>query len=313
MEIFEVTAGQFSQAIQTPYHVFGMAAFNEINRNKADEVFYLLFKEGKYRLGIVAGSKNKILKSPFSAPFGGFLYVSEDVRLQYIEESVNVLAEWAAARGFVSIGITLPPAFYNHSFITKQVNCLWRSGFVFSAIEINYSFDVLKIGDSYQEKIWRNARKNLRISLDAGFKLEIATDDGRRQTAYEIIAANRQHRGFPLHMTADQVMETIKVIQADFFLVKNPQETPVASAIVFHVTEKIVQVVYWGDLPGYSELKPMNFLSFSLLEHYKSSGKEFIDIGHSTENSVPNYGLCEFKESIGCSLNPRYTMIKSLI
>jgi len=313
MEIFEVTADQFSQAVQAPYHVFGKAGFNEINRNKADDVLYLLFKEGKYRLGIVAGSKNKVLKSPFSAPFGGFLYISEDVRLQYVEESINMLVEWAAAKGFVSIEMTLPPAFYNHSFITKQVNCLWRMGFVFSAIEINYSFDVLKIGDSYQEKIWRNARKNLRISLDAGFKLEIAAGDHQRRTAYEIIAANREHRGFPLHMTLNQVMETIRVIEADFFLVKNLQETPVASAIVFYVSEKIVQVVYWGDLPGYSELKPMNFLSYSLLEHYKSAGMDFIDIGHSTENSVPNYGLCEFKESIGCSLNPRYTMIKSLI
>ena len=39
----------------------------------------------------------------------------------------------------------------------------------------------------------------------------------------------------------------------------------------------------------------------------------FIDIGHSTVDSVPNHGLCEFKESIGCSiglLNEYYKDIK---
>jgi len=38
----------------------------------------------------------------------------------------------------------------------------------------------------------------------------------------------------------------------------------------------------------------------------------YIDIGPSTENSIPNYGLCEFKESIGCDISPKYTFYKYL-
>jgi lipid II:glycine glycyltransferase (peptidoglycan interpeptide bridge formation enzyme) len=78
---------------------------------------------------------------------------------------------------------------------------------------------------------------------------------------------------------------------------------PVAAAVVFYVAHQIAQVIYWGDLPKFSEHKTMNFLSYSLFKYYSENGIAMIDIGSSTEDSVPNYGLCEFKESIGCDLN----------
>jgi len=54
----------------------------------------------------------------------------------------------------------------------------------------------------------------------------------------------------------------------------------------------------------------MNFLSFNVFNYYKDLGIEIIDIGHSTEDSIPNNGLCEFKESIGCSIGILYEFYK---
>jgi lipid II:glycine glycyltransferase (peptidoglycan interpeptide bridge formation enzyme) len=110
-------------------------------------------------------------------------------------------------------------------------------------------------------------------------------------------------------MTWGQILETTSVIQADFFLAKNSMQQDIASAIVFHVREReIVQVIYWGDKPEYSEHKTMNYLSFKVFEYYKHAGFKYVDIGPSSENSLPNYGLCEFKESIGCFISPKITM-----
>ncbi len=119
--------------------------------------------------------------------------------------------------------------------------------------------------------------------------------------AYEVIAQNRSERGFPLRLTFEQLQETGTIIPIDYFLVSNP-ENNVAAAIVFHLSKTIVRVVYWGDLPKFSELKTMNFLSYNVFQYYKEIQIPFIDIGHSTVDSVPNHGLCEFKESIGCSI-----------
>ncbi len=312
MEILEVNAKEYAGVISKPFHVFGTAGFNDLNKAKCDEVFYLLFREGKYRLGIVGGIRENAFYSPFSAPFGGFSFISGDIRLQYIEEAIKKLINWSENKRLTTVIITLPPPIYQESFISKQVNCFLRAGVDISASDLNYSFNLENFNEDYSKKIWYNARKNLKIALDSGLKfLECETDE-EKFLAYDIIRKNREIRGFPLHMSWEQVYETVKLIPSNFFLVYTDDQLPTASAIVFHVSEEVVQVVYWGDLSGYSELKPMNFLAFKVFEYYKAEGKRIVDIGPSTENSVPNYGLCEFKESMGCEVETKFKFIRKL-
>ena len=126
-----------------------------------------------------------------------------------------------------------------------------------------------------------------------------------------MIAQNRNERGFPLRLSWEQLEATSTVIPIDFFLVKHATHT-LGAAIVFHVAPSIVRIVYWGDLPEFSEYKTMNFLSFQVFSYYKKQDIRMIDIGHSTVDSVPNNGLCEFKESIGCSIGLLYEFYKEL-
>ena len=62
----------------------------------------------------------------------------------------------------------------------------------------------------------------------------------------------------------------------------------------------------------FSEFKTMNFLSYEVFKYYKENGIKVVDIGPSTEDSIPNHGLCEFKESIGCDLSPKYSFYKKI-
>jgi hypothetical protein len=312
MEILEVSYNEYAEVIRAPYHVFGSADFNYLNRNKCDEVFFILFRDGKYRLGIIGGIRDKAFVSPISAPFGGYSFISDDIRLQYIEEATKLLENWAVRKQFTSISMTLPPSIYGSSFIAKQFNCLWRQGFNVAESDLNYSFQLEDLNDTYLDRIWYNARKNLRISTNSGLEYIKCISQKEKELAYDIIRKNRESRGYPLRMTWEQVSDTIQIINADFFLINNIDHTPIASAIIFHVSESVVQVIYWGDLPGHTESKPMNFLSFKVFEYYKSEGKRVVDIGPSTEHSLPNYGLCEFKEGIGCRIDPKYMLIKKL-
>ncbi len=312
MEILEVSKKDYNEVIRVPYYIYGSAAFNDLNKNKCDDVFYLLFREGKYRLGIIGGCRDRIFYSPFSAPFGGYSFVAEDVRLQYIEEAITLLDQWAIKKDLISISITLPPAIYGGSFISKQVNCLWRHNFKVAEIDLNYSYDLGNFNDRYSEQIWHNARKNLNISMNAGLEFIKCKNDDEKRLAYDIISKNREGRGYPLRMSWEQVKNTSGLVEADFFMVNVEKQLPVASAIIFHINNSIVQVIYWGDLQGHSEIKPMNFISYKVFEYYKSIGVKLVDIGPSTQHSVPNYGLCEFKEGIGCRIDPKYTLIKKL-
>jgi len=312
MEILEVSAATYAEIIPTPYHIFGSAAFNELNKDKCDSVYYLLFKDSKYRLGLIAGTRHDVFYSPFSAPFGGFSFLSSDIRLQAIDEALDLLKNWATEKKFKSINITLPPSIYKESFIAKQTNCLFRKDYETNKVDLNYSFHLDDFDENYPNNIWYNARKNLKIARNSGLTFEKCISDDKKKQAYEIIRLNRDARGFPLRMTWQQVTETTNIMPADFFVVKNDQQLPIASAVIFHVSEAVMQIVYWGDLPEFAGLKTMNFLSCKVFEYYKSVDKKIVDIGPSSENSLPNYGLAEFKEGIGCHIEPKFTFIQKL-
>lgn len=102
-------------------------------------------------------------------------------------------------------------------------------------------------------------------------------------------------------MSWEQVQETIQITEHDIFLL-NKKGKDVAAAIVFCVNKDVYQVIYWGDIDGYSEERPMNLLAENVYEFYQQKGIQVLDIGPSTENGVPNYGLRDFKESIGVSV-----------
>jgi len=310
MEILEVNTEQYAGFFAKPSHFFNSAAFGSLNAYKCEQVFYLVFKDSKVRLGIVFGVRNNKLHSPFSAPFGGFEAASEDIRLSQIDAALKVLETWAGDKGFEGIKIVPPPFFYNQNFLHKIDNCLFRAGFEKANIELNYQFPTTKYDENYETTIWYNARKNLKRALQSGLTFEKLESENAKE-AYDVIAQNRKERGFPLRMTWEQLSETTAIINADFFLAKKDNEN-IGAAVVFYVAEKTVQVIYWGDLPQFSEYKTMNFLSYNIFKHYKEAGIAMIDIGPSTEDSIPNYGLCEFKESIGCDINIKTEYFKKL-
>lgn len=310
MEILELTSEEYSKIFPQTYHVYNSASFSQLNKYKVEKVHYLIFKDNKVRLGIVLGESKNNLLTPFSAPFGGFQYLYEDVKISQIEASIDLLDAWAVKKNIASLKVVLPPSVYHKSFITKQFNCLLRADYKLLFSDINHYFDLNIFDEEYLSGIWHNARKNYKRSLLYNLEF-IKVQKNDFKTAYEIIAKNRLQRGFPLRMALHQVEQTAEVISMDAFMVVC-NDSPIAAAIVSHVTKRIVQVVYWGDLPEYSDYKTMNFLSYNIFKFYHDKGFDIVDIGPSTEDGIPNYGLCEFKESIGCMLSNKFSLLKLL-
>lgn len=310
MEILEVTPEVFDQTFPRLNHIFNSGAFSKLNESRFEKVYYLVFRDTKTRLGIILGLRDQVLLSPFSATFGGFEFVSDDVKLYQIDAALESLIAWASLQKCIGIKMILPPFFYQEDFLAKVTNCIYRAGFETQNIELNYHFQTANLSDTYEQDIWYNAKKNLKKANSFGLIFE-KLDIKNGKLAYDVIAQNRAERGFPLRLTWEQLMQTNSVIPMDFFLVKTENDN-IGAAIVYHMTSSIVRVIYWGDLPQFSEYKTMNFLSFQLFKYYKEQGIEILDIGHSTVDSVPNNGLCEFKESIGCSIGLLYEFYKKL-
>lgn len=312
MEIIEVDAKTFGEIIPEPFTVFGSAPFAELNSHKVDKVLYLLFREGKYRLGLTGGIQGNTFNSPFSAPYGGLTYINDSIKIPYIDSALQILTRWANESQFTEINITLPPSIYAESFISKQTNALYRAGYTLKKVDLNYSFPLQKFDNIYLKNIWGNARNKIQIALRQELQIKKCESIEEIQKAYDLIRLNREAKGYTLHMSWKDIMETIKLIPADVFLVCDYANKPLASSFVFNVSDEIVQIIYWGDIPDPSEIKTMNFLAYKLFEYYKKKGKKIIDLGPSTDKSIPNIGLGIFKESIGCEVQTKMQFQKHI-
>ena len=307
MEIFESTFAEYKTVFTSNYHVFNTAEFNNLNQDKCTEVKYLIFKDSKFRLGLIAGVRNGYLLSPFSSPFGGFSFMKQDVQIDAIEKAVSLLEDYAKQNDFKGIKIALPPLFYSESFLSKVINVLYRCDFTLFNLDLDFYLPLFKVSN-YADNIWYNAKKNLKISQKQEFLFSKCTIDDLEEV-YDVIKKNREAKGKPLNMSLASVLATTDIIDTDLFVVRK-DNVAVASAIVFNCTDTILYVPFWGDIPGYGTQKPMNYLTYKIFEYYFNLGKKIVHIGISTEESQPNYGLCEFKESLGCEITPKLTFTK---
>lgn len=310
MKIQEISADEYRSFLEYRGVAFMSAEFNELNKYKADEVIYLLFEDSKPRFVLCFGIKSNEMLCPYSAPFGMLVPLRESTSLEYFDLAVKEIDNYASCKGIGYIKMILPPFFYDEDNISMLVWALYSNGYSIKNIDLNYQFCLDDIDtDEYKNTIQHNARKNLRIGLQAGLTLERCSAEEECKEAYDIIRLNRESKGFPLRMTYEQVSETVKIIENDFFIVRK-NGTGIASAIIFHISPETAQVIYWGDIPGYSQDKPVNYLSYNLIEYYKKRGFKYLDIGPSTEHGVPNFGLCNFKQSIGCTISNKFTFEK---
>lgn len=311
MQVFEVPVEEYSRVISNPYHIYGSGIFNNLNKDKTDSLHYLLFKNTKYRLGIVGAFVDKRFVSPFSAPHGGFMFTSSKIKLEFIDDAIKSLIEWVAEKGGKSIKIGLPPSIYDESFISKQTNAFFRHQFTIDHLDLNYAFNTSDFNENYIQNMFHNARKALKIANKNNLIFKHCEDQTSRRLAFDVIRENRVSRGFPLRMTWEQLNNSANTLKSDFFLVLNSDNEAVSSAVVFFLSAEVVQVIYWGDRPGFTHIKPMNFITYKIFEYYSDKVK-WLDIGISTDQTTPNFGLCDFKESIGCKVQTKLILIREM-
>lgn len=295
MEVREVTAREYGAYFTGRPHIYNSTAFATLNEHKVEAVRYLLLCDSKVRFGIIIGDG----RSPFSAPFGGLDY-NRGQGFEQVDEAIVALKEYLGS----PIRITLPPPCYGGTMVTMMVSSLLRYGRLVHA-DVNYHFVTDDI-TTYEEALDSNGKNKLRQSIEHFGNDEDAFLVAEAARAYEVIRRNREEHHYPLRMTLEEVVKTTAIIPADFFVLTHGGQD-VAAAQVFHVAEGIAQVIYWGDVHAYSHLRPMNYLAYRLFQYYHECGIGIVDVGPATEGGTPNYGLCAFKQSIGCRASLKYT------
>jgi hypothetical protein len=303
MMLIEVDSRTYKQYFPTNPHVFISEQFIELNKSKVEGIVRLIENCQKPSLGLIAGIRDGVLFSPFSAPFGGFHFLKQNIYISEIDNFINSLKGYIAERGFKKIELVLPPDIYHSTFNAKTINSLIRNQFECSIPEITNWIDLRQFNGSFTQ---RNSREYYQQAVRKGLIFSIVNDDGEKSDVFELILKNRERFGRPIYMSLKDIYETGKFSTVDYFKVNTLDGKLVASAIFYQNHPDICFAVFWGDNEDGRPARAMDYLAFNLWTYYKNLGYKYMDLGISTEAGIPNEGLLRFKETHEASSSLRY-------
>jgi hypothetical protein len=311
MTIEEINSSEYAKIFVNPYIPFNSVAFNELNRHKCDKLVFLFFHDGNKKLGLIGGIKDNGFLSPFSAPFSSFSSQDNNIKLNYILDAGLLLEEYLHKQNLNYIKFVLPSCFYNEHFISKLIFCFIRNNYSVKA-EVEHYFLVKEYTKFGEDSADKDLRYKIRTAIKNNLALVKANTINEYRLAYEILVINKKSKNRSVSLGFDNLLEMTKLVEVDFFLVFY-QSIAIASAVVYNNTPKISQIIHWGDIPEYSRYYPMNFLAWKIFLYYYEKQYDVVDLGTAMSGCEPNYGLCNFKESIGCTASLKFTFIKNLI
>ena len=242
--LIEVNAKTYKQYFSVNPHPYVSETFIELNKRKVDRVVRLIDDRNNVAIGLVAGIKDGVLKSPFSAPFGGFHFRHNRLYVSVIEHFMSLLKSYVVSLGLKKVEITLPPDIYHHSFNTKMIITLLRSDFSMAPLEITNWVNLRQFTGVFSDN---NARTFFNQAVRHELSFHSISEGADKQAAFELVCQNRERAGRPIFMTFDDLMNTSELWPVDYFRVNDNEGNMVASAILYRSHATITQLVFCGD------------------------------------------------------------------
>ena len=294
---------------------FNEPRFTELNQDKADEVYYLiLMRENSARFGLILGRIGIEARCPFSAPYSYPVSVINEARQESIDAALAALESYCRSEGMESIRFIFPPLFYDEHLLSGWVSAFYRNRYQVINLDLSYALDLQALNvepDRYGEMITQKGRKALRKAQRSGLEIVHCETEEDYREAYHIIQIGHESKGFPVKLSFEQLSDTLKLVEHDAFIVKK-DGVGIVAEYLYRVTDSIVQGIYTGTHPEYMDCNGMNLLTYYTIRYYGDRGYLYLDKATATEDSIPNYGLCNFKESVGAKRSLKFTFYKDL-
>lgn len=306
-----LSSEEYRRLFPKPLLMYDSVAFSELNRSKCEDLHYVVIGDriGKVRFGVTLGLKDGELRSPFSAPFG-CVEETRPHQIPYYIDAMHALRDYAGESG-CRVRLTLPPNIYStRSQISKQYLAALNSGAELLYTDYTYAMPLSR-GMDVEKLLTPQSRRKYKASIRAGAECRAyeTSDDAALEEAYRVVKINHESRGYPVHMTLDNLRDTIgSMISGSVYIVTHGGRS-IAAAINYHHPSGIVQGVYWGNIPEAAELRPMNNIAVNMSMDFAREGYRWFDLGPSSIQGVPDDGLCLFKESLGFRLFAKPTLL----
>jgi hypothetical protein len=297
--------------------LFGDPAFHDLNAVPEAARWRYEHRDGGRLVGVLSGVvTDGVLLSGHSAPFGGPDLVRDDPTVDDVVGLVGGALDRLRAEGITGARIRCRPAEYSAAEPLVEY-ALLQAGFDVEHCDLNQVIDLGALGPDGDPLtlLGRKRARDVRADLTLPFELTEAGDPEEVAVCQRILAANRAAHGRPEGLSAGYLVRARAAFpdRVHIWLLRCA-DRPVAAAVVYRVMADVDLLVAWGDDAAHGlQRSPMNLLAHQLVERSLATGARVLDLGPSSEkDGQPNFGLAQFKRSVGARPGTRKVLATSV-
>jgi hypothetical protein len=289
--------------------------FNEpfhINKQPCEEkyTFYLLHQKTKQahaRFTLFVEETKGF--SPCRGPFGSIEFNSQ-LPVQHLDAFVEYINAFAREIGLQQLAIKSYPFCYQPESSALLSAALLRQKYQLLYTDINYHLPVTQ--KEFTNGLHLSEKRRLQKCIEKGLVF-IEEADPDLPLIYKLIVDSRTRKGYPVSMSFDDFSQLFDDFPGIYkvFTVRDKQ-TIAAMTVGVYINQKILYYFLPAHLAAYDAYSPMVLLMQGLYIYCQNNHVELLDLGISTDKSVPNYGLMRFKQNLGASVSLKLSFVKDL-
>lgn len=248
-------------------------------------------------------------RSPARGTFAG-LWFEDGLKTKDLLSFLNDVELSLRSKGAKVIEILPAPQAHNEAAFARQFYLLRMCGFEMVRCDLNQS---LKIDDrSLADRMSYGNLKRLRKCERGGL---VATKllSSELERVYDTLLLNRRSKGHCLSMTLAELETMLHIFPQDVIMYGCVDgDYLAAAAFCLRLSSEVLYVFYWGDRPEYASYSPVVVVADAVYRHGQEQGYKVMDVGTSTIDREPNFGLLEFKQGLGFTESLKLILRKSL-
>jgi len=311
LEDFIFIKGTLSDGFKLEYEV-SLFNLNEhrLLQSNGEWISYHIIKEKKKvaLAGIHFHLSNGIASSPYRSPFGS-IDASPDLEPSALFRFLQFIESDLLKSGVKSIIIKNPPTLFSPELQTLLQVFLSNLNYQIITAEPGAIFIVDKSGEDLSAN-WEKRKIKQAHDIDLELRHE---EMNKLKAVYDFIHNCRFQKGYPSSITFDDLQRTVSAFPGRFLLSGVYQQgAMVAASICVRCNQQVLYHFYSDHNTSDKSTNPTVFLIRSLYQYCFENGIALFDLGTSSLDGIPNFGLLNFKIRLGATPTTKFTFQKDL-
>jgi hypothetical protein len=274
-------------------------------------VYFDLFQDGRSaaQIHFTPVDREGTWRSPARGTFAGLSF-DVDLKFKELFTFFQGVESSLMAKGAKSLEVLPAPQAHNATNFAQQVYLLRLFGFETIQCDLNQSLEI--DSRSLSERMnYGNLKRLRKCNRDGLIAKQLPHTD--LPQVYETLFINRSSKGNSMSMTLTQLQVMIDTLPENVVLFGCPDGGQLAAAaFCLRLSPSVLYVFYWGHRPEYASQSPVVALADFIYQYAREHGYKILDVGTSTIDRELNFGLLDFKRSLGFSESLKVRMRKTI-